>query len=117
MPAEDALLGTATYARIAVRIDGTPRAVSWRRDSLGIEPFVRRWTAVEDRLLGTAPDAEIATKLNRTVEAVRMKRQKNEVATFRGSGGMARRETGTVVEFFQARSTYSAFVALHLRSS
>lgn len=64
--AQTKLIGTMTDSALAKRLGRTRRAVSSKRDSLGIAAFTphrRQWTPAELKLLGTMPDSAVAKKL------------------------------------------------------
>jgi len=75
--AHDALLGTATDAKVARLIGVTKLSVFNRRKRLGIpsqQPRTINWGLTEIGLLGKYPDEQVAALLQRPVDAVRRKR-------------------------------------------
>ena len=81
------LLGRRSDNDLAQKLLRTAKAVSAKREKLGIPPFYapngrRNWSEAEDRLLGTAPDKEIALRLNRSTFSIEVRRSGLKIKAF-----------------------------------
>lgn len=77
-------LGTDIDKKVAKQIGRSHRAVSHKREKLGIPPFHRQpsrrdWTEDEIALLGQYPDSEVARRLGRSFASVNKVRKRLKI--------------------------------------